>query len=139
MSDPEEKKNPLDKAISAAKDKQEAGKVSDHMAKAVKAAAERKAAQEAEAAKVAEHMAAAAEAAAARKLANAKKGIVQVRSLRIRDDHTTDSSLVGGLVGGDEVTIYETWSDGKDTWANLGEGQWAAMIYNGETYIKVAE
>ena len=42
-----------------------------------------------------------------------------------------------GLVDGDEVTILSTWSDGKDTWAKLDKG-WAAMAYDGETYIKLS-
>ena len=68
-----------------------------------------------------------------------KKGTVMVRSLRIRKDHNTDSEMVGGLVEGNEVTILETFVDGDDTWVRIGEEQWAAMIYNGETYIKVEE
>ena len=68
-----------------------------------------------------------------------KKGTVMVRSLHIRKDHTTKSEVVGGLVYGNEVTIYETFTDGDDVWARIGEEQWAAMIYNGETYIKVEE
>jgi hypothetical protein len=66
-----------------------------------------------------------------------KKGTVIVRSLHIRKDHSAKSEGVGGLVAGNEVTIFETWTDGKDTWARIGDDQWAAMIYNGETYIKV--
>ena len=65
-----------------------------------------------------------------------KKGVVAVRSLRIRADHTTASEMVGGLARGDEVTILDTWSDGKNTWARLDKG-WAAMLYDGEIYIKV--
>jgi hypothetical protein len=64
-----------------------------------------------------------------------RKGVVTVRSLRIRADHSTTSEVVGGLVNGDEVTILSTWSDGKDTWAKLDKG-WAAMVYDGEDYIK---
>ncbi len=66
-----------------------------------------------------------------------QEGVVQVRSLHIRKDHTVESSGVGGLVAGNEVTIYETWTDGKDTWARIGPDQWAAMVYQGETYIKL--
>ncbi|HSL44223.1 MAG TPA: SH3 domain-containing protein [Anaerolineales bacterium] len=66
-----------------------------------------------------------------------KKGIVAVRSLRIRADHTTASEVVGGLVRGDEVSILSTWSDGKNTWAKLENG-WAAMLYDGETYIQLS-
>ena len=62
-----------------------------------------------------------------------------MRSLYIRADHDAKAKSVGGLVRNDEVTIHETWTDGKDTWARIGDGQWSAMIYNGETYIKVQE
>jgi hypothetical protein len=68
-----------------------------------------------------------------------KKGKVVVKSLRIRKSHTTDSEMVGGLVAGDEVTIHETLVDGNDTWARIGDDQWAAVIYKGETYIKLEE
>ena len=78
---------------------------------------------------------AAAERAAA--TAAPKKGVVTVRSLRIRADHNTTSEVVAGLVDGDEVTVLSTWSDGKNTWAKLDKG-WAAMVYDGETYIKLA-
>jgi hypothetical protein len=94
------------------------------MAAAQKAAAEREAARKA-----------AAEAAAV--AAAPKKGTVQVRSLHIRADHSAEAQGVGGLVAGNQVTILETWTDGKNTWAKIGPDQWAAMIYNGETYIKV--
>jgi hypothetical protein len=68
-----------------------------------------------------------------------KKGKVIVKSLRIRNDHTTKSEMVGGLVADDEVTIHETLVDGDDTWVRIGDGQWVAMIYNGETFIKLVE
>ncbi len=98
-------------------------------AAAFKAAQDRAAAEKAAAEKAAAEKAAAAAAI--------KKGVVQIRSLRIRADHTTKSGLVGGLVKGDEVTILETWTDGKDTWAKIGPDQWAAVVFEGETYIKM--
>jgi hypothetical protein len=85
-------------------------------------------------------MKAANEKAAAERTAAAaapKKGVVTVRSLRIRADHNTTSEVVAGLVDGDEVTILTTWSDGKNTWVKLDKG-WAAMVYDGGTYIKLA-
>lgn len=124
----EEKKNIFDRAIDALTDRDEkeaaAKEAAEKAAAAQKAAAERGAALRATVEK------AAAETAP-------KKGIVTVRSLRIRADHNTTSEVVAGLVDGDEVTIHSTWSDGKDTWAKLDKG-WAAMVYDGETYIKYA-
>ena len=139
-------------AAKAAADKAAAEKAAAEKAVAMKAAAEKAAAEKSAAEKeVAEKasalkattekaaaMRAAAQKEAAERVATApKKGIVTVRSLRIRADHNTRSEVVGGLVDGDEVTILATWSDGTDTWAKLDKG-WAAMVYDGETYVKLA-
>ena len=155
----EKKKSLFDRAIDALTDRDEreaaAAKAATEKAAAEKAAAERAAADRAAAEKAAAERAAAmkaagdraaaarmeaakaaADKAAAEKAAAPKKGIVTVRSLRIRADHNTTSEVVGGLVDGNEVTILSTWSDGKDTWAQLDKG-WAAMVYDGETYIKL--
>jgi hypothetical protein len=136
MSDEDKKKSLFDRAIDALTDR-------DEKEAAAKAAAEKEAAEKAAAAKRAAAKEAAAERGAilretVQKAAAAtapKKGVVTVRSLRIRADHNTSSEVVAGLVDGDEVTILSTWTDGKDTWAQLDKG-WAAMVYDGETYIK---
>jgi len=137
MSEEQEKKSLFDRAIDALTDR-------DEKEAAAKEAAEKSAAEKAAATKAAAQKDAAERGAALRatveKAAAAtapKKGIVTVRSLRIRADHNTTSEVVGGLVDGNEVTIHSTWSDGKDTWAKLDNG-WAAMVYDGETYIKLA-
>jgi membrane protein involved in colicin uptake len=135
----EKKKSLFDKAIDALtdRDEKEAAK-----AKALAEAAKKQADARAKvASKIAADKAAAKAAvdkAAAEKAAAApKKGVVTVRSLRIRAEHNTTSEVVAGLVKGDEVTILTTWSDGKNTWAKLDKG-WAAIVYDGETYIQLA-
>ena len=146
----EEKKNIFDRAIDALTDRDEkeaaakaaAEKEAAEKAAAAKAAGAKAAAEKAAAAKASAERAAAIRAAAQKEAAEKaaaapKKGVVTVRSLRIRADHNTTSEVVAGLVDGDEVTILSTWSDGKDTWAKLDKG-WAAMVYDGETYIKLA-
>ena len=160
MSDEEKKKSLFDRAIDALTDRDEkeaAAKAAAEQEAAAKAAADRAAAAKAAAEKAAAEKAAAEKAAAVRATAEKaaaireatqkaadekaaaapKKGVVTVRSLRIRADHNTTSEVVAGLVDGDEVTILSTWSDGTDTWAKLDKG-WAAMVYDGETYIKLA-
>jgi len=152
----EKKKNLFDRAIDALTDRDEKeaeAKAVDERVAAAKVAAEKAAADKAAAAKrVADQAAAtkaeadkrAAEQMAAMKAANEKvaavapkMGVVAVRSLRIRADHNTTSEVVAGLVDGDQVSILTTWSDGKNTWAKLDKG-WAAMVYDGETYIKLS-
>ena len=146
----EKKKSLFDRAIDALTDRDEreaaaaaeqkaladaARKEAEARAKvaAEKAVADRAAVEKAASARAA--MREASEKAAAQRAAAPRKGVVTVRSLRIRADHSTSSEVVGGLVKGDEVTMLTTWSDGKDTWAQLSNG-WSAMVYNGETYIQ---
>ena len=144
---PEEKKNLFEKAIDVLTDRDE--KEAEAKAKAEAEAARKKGAEikakmEAEAKEAAAERASATKAAAdkviAAKAAAAapKKGVVNVRSLHIRKEHSTTSAEVGGLTHGEEVTILETWSDGKNTWAKLGPDQWAAIVYNGDTLIKLS-
>ena len=132
----EEKKNLFDKAIDALTNRDEkeaeAKAVAERVA-ASKVAANKAAADQAAAAKRMAEKAAAERAAAAAP----KKGVVTIKSLRIRADHNTTSEVVAGLVNGDDVMILSTWSDGKNTWAKLDKG-WAAMVYEGETYIKLS-
>ena len=138
----EEKKNLFDRAVDALTDRDEKA--------AAKAAADTKATEQAIALKAATTKAAAEKAAFTRSAAlrntvekaaaatAPKKGVVTTKSLRIRADHTTKSEVVAGLVDGNEVSILSTWSDGKNTWAKLDKG-WAAMVYDGETYIKLVQ
>lgn len=159
---PEEKKNLFDKAIDALTDRDE--KEAEAKAKAEAEAAKKKGAEirakmEAEAKESAAERASATKAAADKAIAAKaaadkaavdraasmkaaaaapKKGVVNVRSLHIRKEHSTTSAEVGGLTHGEEVTILETWSDGKNTWAKLGPDQWAAIVYNGDTLIKLS-
>jgi hypothetical protein len=123
-------------ADAAKKDAEVRAKLAAEKAVAEKTAAEQAAAFRATAEKAAAIRATTEKAAAEQAAAAPKKGVVTVRSLRIRADHNTKSEVVAGLVHGDQVTIHETWTDGKDTWAKLDNG-WSAMVYDGETYIEV--
>ncbi|MBI5932693.1 MAG: SH3 domain-containing protein [Chloroflexi bacterium] len=66
-----------------------------------------------------------------------KEGKVIVDSLRIRKDHNTSAEIVAGLAYGNKVTILGTWTDGKNTWAQIGPDQWAAIEHNGKKMIEV--
>src|SRR5688500_6271514 len=118
----------------AAAEKASVTKAAADKAIAAKAAADKAAADRAASMKAAADRTATQRAAVA---AAPKKGVVNVRSLHIRKEHSTTSAEVGGLTHGEEVTILETWSDGKNTWAKLGPDRWAAIEYNGDTLIKL--
>lgn len=67
-----------------------------------------------------------------------REGTVMVASLHVRKDHSTTSETVAGLVKGNKVKIIGTWTDGKNTWAQIGPDQWAAVEHNGKKMIDVA-
>ena len=69
--------------------------------------------------------------------AKQRHGTVIVRSLHVRKDHSTKSETMAGLVKGNKVDVIATWSDGKNTWAQLGPERWSAIVYNGETLIQM--
>ena len=129
-------------AAKLAADKAAAAKLAAEKAAAAKLAAEKAAAAKIAADKAsAERLALANAAAAARAAAVAaaapKPGTVNVKSLRVRKDHSTESPVVAGLSFGDKVSVLSTWTDGKNTWANLGPDKWAAIKYDGEEMIKM--
>lgn len=68
-----------------------------------------------------------------------KEGVVLVASLHVRKDHSTTSETMAGLVKGEKVKILGTWTDGKNTWAQIGPDRWAAIEHNGQTMIEVAK
>jgi len=67
----------------------------------------------------------------------ARKAKVLVRSVRVRAEHNTSSDVVAGLVHDQEVDVFETWTEGKNIWARIGEGTWAAVEYNGEKLLEL--
>jgi hypothetical protein len=137
----EEKKNLFDRAVDALTNRDEkaaAEKAVTVKAATVKAANEKAAHQKAAAQRATVQQATTQRIEAAKAAAAApRKGVVTIKSLRIRAEHNTTSEVVAGLVDGNEVSVLSTWSDGKNTWAKLDKG-WAAMVHDGKTYIKLA-
>ena len=66
-----------------------------------------------------------------------REGTVLVASLHVRKDHSTTSETVAGLVKGNKVKVLATWTDGTNTWAQIGPDQWAAIEHNGKKMIDV--
>jgi hypothetical protein len=68
-----------------------------------------------------------------------RQGVVRVRSLHVRRDHSTRAETMAGLRKGEKVTILNTWTDGENTWAQLGPERWAAIEHNGEALIDLLD
>jgi len=65
-----------------------------------------------------------------------RTAVVKVHSLHVRKDHSTKAETMAGLTMGEKVTVLSTWSDGKNTWAEIGPERWSAMVYNGDTLME---
>ncbi len=65
-----------------------------------------------------------------------RTAVVKAHSLHVRKDHSTKAETMAGLTVGEKVTVLSTWSDGKNTWAEIGPDRWAAMVYNGDTLME---
>ena len=81
------------------------------------------------------HQAQPSVAGAGPSIARPRSGTVLVRSLRVRSGHSKKDPVVAGLVKGQKVEVTATWTDGKDTWAQLGPNQWSAVVYDGQAMI----
>ncbi len=68
-----------------------------------------------------------------------RHGLVRVRGLQVRRDHSTRAETMAGLRNGERVTILGTWTDGEDTWAQLGPERWVAIEHNGEALIELID
>jgi uncharacterized protein YgiM (DUF1202 family) len=68
-----------------------------------------------------------------------RTAVVTVYSLHVRKDHSTRSETMAGLSKGEKVEVLNTWTDGKNTWAQIGPDRWIAMIYNGDTLAEFSE
>ena len=68
-----------------------------------------------------------------------RKATVTTRSLHVRKDHSTKSETMAGLNYGDKVEVLTTWTDGKNTWAQIGPDRWIAMVYNGDTLAEFSK
>ena len=68
-----------------------------------------------------------------------QQGLVMVRGLETRRDHSTWSETMGSVNKGDRVTILDTWTDGSTTWAQLGPERWVTIQHNGERLIELID
>lgn len=66
-------------------------------------------------------------------------GVVMVRSLNVRRDHSMRAETMAGLRKGERVKILDTWTNGDDIWAQLGPERWVAILYDGDGFIELLD
>lgn len=59
--------------------------------------------------------------------------------LRLLREHNPMSETMGTLHKGEHIIILDTWTDGKDTWIQLGPERWATIEQEGEALIQLID
>jgi hypothetical protein len=68
-----------------------------------------------------------------------RRAVVRVRGLKARRDHSNWSEIMGAFNKGERITILGTWSDGENTWVQLGPERWVNIEQDGETVIELLD
>ena len=63
------------------------------------------------------------------------QAIVRVRGVEARRDHSNWSEISGAFSQGEKLTIVDTWSDGENTWVQLGPERWINIEQDGEPIL----
>jgi hypothetical protein len=71
--------------------------------------------------------------------AQRRQAVVRVRGVEARRDHSIWSEVMGSFSQGERITILDTWSDGEDTWVQLGPERWVNIEQDGESVIELIE
>lgn len=67
------------------------------------------------------------------------RGIVLARGVEARRDHNIWAEVMGGFSKGEQVTVFETWTDGESTWVQLGPERWVDIEQDGEPVIELID
>ena len=65
--------------------------------------------------------------------------VIRIRGAQARRDHSNWSEVLAEFNRGEQVTILDVWSDGTDTWAQLGPERWVNIEQNGEAVFALVD
>jgi hypothetical protein len=63
--------------------------------------------------------------------------IVLASGLPLRREHHRKAEIMGTLQEDEHVIILDTWSNGDDTWIQLGPERWAPIEQDGKALIEL--
>jgi hypothetical protein len=70
---------------------------------------------------------------------NQQEAIVRGRGAEARIDHSIWSEIVGAFSKGEKLSIVDTWSDGENTWVQLGPERWVNLEQDGEPVLDLID
>jgi hypothetical protein len=65
--------------------------------------------------------------------------IVRGRGAEARIDHSIWSEIAGAFSKGEKLSIVDTWSDGENTWVQLGPERWINLEQDGEPVLDLID
>ena len=65
--------------------------------------------------------------------------VVRERGVSLQRDHHWTAETMGKLSKGEQITILDTWTNGEETWVQLGPERWARIEEDGETLIELLD
>ena len=68
-----------------------------------------------------------------------RRAVVRVRGVETRRNHSNGVEIMGAFSKGERIVILDTWSDGENTWVQLGPERWVNIEQDGETAIKLLD
>ena len=68
-----------------------------------------------------------------------QQAVVRVRGLEARREHSNWSEIMGAFSQGERITIVDTWTDGENTWVQLGPERWINVDQDGEPVIDLID
>jgi predicted RNA-binding Zn-ribbon protein involved in translation (DUF1610 family) len=68
-----------------------------------------------------------------------QEAIVRGRGAEARIDHSIWSEVVGAFSKGEKLSIVDTWSDGENTWVQLGPERWINLEQDGEPVLDLVD
>lgn len=69
----------------------------------------------------------------------ARRAVVLVRGVEARRDHSHWAEVMSAFSKGEKITIVDMWTDGEDTWVQLGPERWISIVQDGETVIALLD
>ncbi len=68
-----------------------------------------------------------------------QEAVIRVRGAEARRDHSNWSEVMGEFDRGERVTILDVWSDGTDTWVQLGPERWVNVEQHGAAVFAMVD
>lgn len=68
-----------------------------------------------------------------------QQAVIRARGVEARRDHSNWAEVMGAFGQGERITIVDTWTDGENTWVQLGPERWINIEQDGEPVLDLVD